>query len=113
MKRLTEQQILQLMREEWNKRVESFLHENIEEKKKKSKPDTDLSVEVPVKGKKEVVISPGLKVKSKPEFGQGLLYTVASVNPTNKTIVLSHEKDSGTVKRTVTWDEFNKQYERQ
>lgn len=112
MKKLTEKQILQLMREEWNKRVESFLHENLKEKKSK-KPDTDLSVEVPVKGKNEIVISPGLKVKSKPEFGQGLLYTVDSVNSSNKTIVLSHEKDSGTVKRTVTWDEFNKQYERQ
>jgi hypothetical protein len=116
MKKLTEKEIIRLMKEEWNRKIETFLVEKNEKSEKEEKPDTDLSVEVPLLGKKEIVISPGLKVKSKNKedsLSQGLLYTVHSVDDSNKKITLSHEKQDGTVKRTITWDEFNNEFERQ
>lgn len=119
MKKLTEKEVILLMKEEWNAKIHSILLEEKEkhskQEKKADKADTDLSVEFPVQGKKEVVISPGLKVKSKknaPTAG-GLLYTVDSVDEKGKKVVLSHKKASGVAKRVVTWDEFNKEFERQ
>lgn len=115
MKKLTEQEIIRLMKEEWKARIHSVLNEKEEKEKPAKKSSTDLSVEVPVLGRKEIVISPGLKVKSKKSegLGQGLLYTVHSVDSKSKKIVLTHEKESGTVRRVVTWDDFNKEFERQ
>lgn len=119
MKKLTEKEVILLMKEEWNAKIHSILLEEKEkqsqQKKKPEKVDTDLSVEFPVQGKKEVVISPGLKVKSKkddPTRG-GLLYTVDSVDEKGKKVVLIHKKSGGSAKRVVTWDEFNKEFERQ
>lgn len=115
MKKLTEQEVIRLMKEEWSAKVRSVLQEKSEKDSKKKKDDSDLSVEFPVLGKKEIVISQGLKVKSKkgdPLKG-GLLYTVHSVDEKAKKVTLTHEKASGTVKRVVTWDEFNKEFERQ
>ena len=116
MKKLTEQEVIRLMKEEWNAKIRSVLQEAPEkDSKSKKKADVDLSVEFPVLGRKEVVISPGLKVKSKKSdpLQNGLLYTVHSVDEKAKKVVLTHEKASGTVKRVVTWDEFNKEFERQ
>ena len=116
MKKLTEKEVIKLLREEWNKKLESFLPEKGKsEKKDKKKADADLSVEFPLKGEKEIVISPEFKVKSKEGTGvkSGLLYTVSSVDPTSKTIVLTHQKEDGEARRTVTFDEFVKEFERQ
>jgi|688.fasta_scaffold03138_38 hypothetical protein len=114
MKKLTEKEVVRLLREEWNKKIESFLPEKDKlEKKDKKKADTDLSVEFPLKGEKEIVISPEFKVKSKKGTGQGLLYTVSNVNPTSKTITLTHQKEDGVAETTVTFDEFVKEFERQ
>ena len=116
MKKLTEQEVIRLMKEEWNAKIRSVLQEAPEkESKSKKKVDSDLSVEFPILGKKEVVISPGLKVKSKNgnSLHGGLLYTVHSVDEKAKKVVLVHDKASGAVKRVVTWDEFNKEFERQ
>lgn len=120
MKKLTEKEVITLMREEWNRKVESLLKEKSEDSKedhssKKGKDsDVDLSVEVPVMGKREVVISPGLKVKSKKEAGglqSGILYTVKKVDAKEKKIVLVHEKETGAVRRVVSWDEFSKEFQ--
>jgi hypothetical protein len=112
MKKLTEKEVIKLLREEWTKKLESFLPEK-SKSEKKEKTDTDLSVEFPLKGEKEIVISPELKVKSKKGVRQGLLYTVSDVNPADKTITLTHYKEDGAVNTTITFDEFVKEFERQ
>jgi hypothetical protein len=64
---------------------------------------------VPVAGKKEVIISPGLKVVG----SGGLLYTVSEIDREAKTVTLTHEKPEGPIQQVVTWSEFNKEFERQ
>ena len=116
MKKLTEREVIQIMREEWNARLNSLIEKKEPTEKSEKKPDTDLSVEVPLAGEKQVVISPGLKVKSKggkKNVGGGFLYTVASVDKNNRKVTLQHDKESGPVLRTLSWDEFNKEFERQ
>lgn len=116
MKKLTEQEVIQIMREEWNLRLNSLAEKKEKNKKDEKSPDTDLSVEVPVSGARRVVISPGLKVKSKRDKNTphgGLLYTVKAVDKENKKIILQHEKENGAALRTVSWSEFNKEFERQ
>ena len=119
MKKLTEKDVILLMREEWNKKIQSLLTEKSKEPagkndSEKENKQVDLSVEVPIKGKKEVVISRGLKVKSKNEFGAlqaGTLYTVRHVDKESKTVSLTHEKESGTIKRVVSWGDFSKEFQ--
>jgi hypothetical protein len=115
MKKLTEREVIEIMREEWNARLNSLTEKKPAEKSEK-KPDTDLSVEVPLAGEKQVVISPGLKVKSKngkKNVGGGLLYTVKNVDKGTRKVTLQHDKESGPVLRTLSWEEFNKEFERQ
>jgi hypothetical protein len=81
MKKLSEQEIIRLMREEWNKKLSRFLES-----------DDKLSTTARVNGEKEMVISPGLKVRSKED---DLLYTVADIpeDPEDSDFTLS--KPSG------------------
>ena len=93
MKKLTEAQIIKIMREEWNARI------------KKLCEDVDLAVQTNVDGSEKEVISPGLKVRNivkkssvpekknnprtkstgsaasgKKEEAKGFLYTIVAVN---------------------------------
>ena len=67
-KRLTEAEVIKLMKEEWDSRVNRFVE------------TLDLTAIVPGKGKKreKLVVSPGLKVTHK---NSGLRYTVDSAGP--------------------------------
>jgi len=64
MKKLSEQEIIRLMREEWNKKISRLLES-----------EDKLSLTARINGEEETVISRELKVKSE----KGLLYTVVDV----------------------------------
>jgi hypothetical protein len=119
MKKLTEKEIIRIMKEEWNRKVLSILREEKEEDKKKkderSVPGTGLSVEVPVAGKRQIVIDRGLKVQSKDEkkLGSRVLYTVEDVDSENKEITLRRDAPSGEKTQKMSWAEFERDYERQ
>ena len=119
--RLTERYVIDLMKEEWDKKVRSF----VEKKEKKTlKKNTNLEVNVDVDGDghKENVISPGLKVRKKQHDPNGkkynssvfdsLVYEVESAD--GKEVVLSRIGDDGQKKilKPITVQDFEDNYER-
>jgi effector-binding domain-containing protein len=113
--KLTERYIINLMKEEWDKKVRSLLENK----------GLEVKVDVDKDGQKESVISQGLKVvKKKPsQKGKlvkdsdpliGTLYTVDSVNDHEGTITLSRADQNGKDKKTivVTTKEFEDNYKR-
>jgi len=80
MKKLSEQEIIRLMREEWNKKLSRFFESS-----------DKLSTTARVNGEEEMVISPGLKVRSKDD----LLYTVTDVADDSEETDFTLSKPSG------------------
>jgi len=124
MKKLTEAQIIKIMREEWNARIEKLCE------------DVDLSVQTNIDGSEKEVISPGFKVrnvvkKSKaPEKGnprtksagkstsekkgdsKGFLYTVISVNSNRITLRPPDGPEDGSKDFFVDEETLEKDYVR-
>jgi len=117
--KLTENYIINIMREEWKKKIDSLISESKEEKPRGLK----MHVDVDGDGSKENVIDVGLKVqKKKPSDKKinvkgdpsiGLIYTVASVNDRDGTVTLSRP-GSGDGDKTIviTKKAFESEYER-
>jgi len=110
--KLTERYIIDLMKEEWDKKVHSLLE----------KPETGTGLEVfaNIDGKSEDVLSAavGLKVKKKASKGDpmsGLNYDVVDVNVKDKTVTLSRPAATGgdTKEVIVTLQDFQDNYERE
>lgn len=122
--KLTEGYIINLMKEEWTKKVNSIL-----EKSEKRMDDLKVHMDIDGDGSKETVISPGLRVKRKgPEADKkdskkpvlkadpsaGLVYDIESVNDQDNTVTLSRPDIDGAGKKTIviTRKEFEANYER-
>ncbi|NBV29132.1 hypothetical protein EBR43_09340 [bacterium] len=119
--KLTGNYIINLMREEWQKKVNSLLSETPSQKKKPR--GLKMQVDVDGDGSKENVIDVGLKVQKKmPDDKRinvkgdptsGLVYTVVSVNDQDKTITLSRPDSSNGEKTIViTKQAFENEYQR-
>ena len=118
-RKLTERYIIDLMKEEWDRKIHSLL-----ENSKSIKKDTDLKVLARVDNKDGLknVISPGLKVKKKSQDKNGkkypssvpdqLVYDVERVSDTE--IDLSRPSPDGDKKvlTPITVKDFEDNYER-
>ena len=111
--KLTETYIINLMREEWNNKVQSFLIE----KKSKSKGPAEKGkrhlqdlVDVDGDGHSEMVISPGLKVTCQNGPMKGTDYDVVSVSK-NEVVLGRADVDGRTKKHiTITLDDLKSNY---
>jgi len=118
--KLTENYIINIMREEWKKKIDSLIYESSKEKPKGLK----LQFDVDSDGSKESVIGAGLKVQKKKPAGKnvnvkgdplaGLVYTVVSVNDRDGTVTLNRPDPSNKTEKTIviTKKEFENEYER-
>jgi len=97
MKKLSEKEIIRLMREEWTKKVNGLLSEKAE------KTSDNLKMLARVNGKEKLVISPDLKVEK-----DNFLYTVVDANEKEVTL----KKPSGE-EFTITSKEFEEEFERE
>ncbi len=109
--KLTERYVIDLMKEEWDKKVHSLL-----EKKKKSKSDASggLKVDFDVDGDgyKENVISPGLKVVDITDGPmKGQLYDVVSVDKDTVTLGRADAAGKEKLQFTITRQEFEAKYD--
>lgn len=91
MKKLTQDVVIGIMREEWQARV------------KKLAEQVDVVLSVPSKGGEKIVISPELKVLHK---GSGIRYTVDTVSP-REVVLRTPEGDTFLVDK----EELEKEYE--
>ena len=119
--RLTERYVIDLMKEEWDKKVRSFA-EKKDKKTLKKNTNLEVNVDVDGDGHKEIVISPGLKVRKKQHDPNGkkynssvfdsLVYEVESAD--GKEVVLSRIGDDGQKKilKPITVQDFEDNYER-
>jgi len=117
--KLTENYIINIMREEWQKKVNSLISESNKEKPHGLR----MQVDVDGDGSKENVIDVGLRVqKKKPtdkrvnvksDPSMGLVYTVVSVNDRDGTVILGRP-GSGDGDKTIviTKQAFESEYER-
>jgi hypothetical protein len=115
--KLTERYIIDLMKEEWDKKVHSLLEKP---NKQSKKPETGLKVFANIDGKSEDVLSAavGLKIKKKASKGDpmsGLNYDVVDVNVKDKTVTLSRPAATGgdTKQVIVSLQDFQDNYERE
>jgi hypothetical protein len=105
--KLTEKYIINLMKEEWDKKVQSF----VEKSKKSNEKDISVDFDVDGDGHTETVISPGLKVTNKNDDPMsGLEYTVVALNA--KTVTLSRPDVNGSKTKafTITREDFETNY---
>lgn len=116
-KKLTERYIIDLMKEEWDKKVHSLFEKS---NKKHDKPEASLKVYADINGEHEDVLSAaiGLKVKKKAFKGDpmsGLNYDVKDVNIQDKTVILSRPSNtSGNTKEVVvSLQDFQDNYTRE
>lgn len=115
-KRLTERYVIDLMREEWEKKLHSFVEKSKMSDTKTSKKvppkgekDLEINFDVNKDGHKEMVISPGLNVTNKSDPFPGLKYQVVDVD--SKTVKLSRAGGNGEKKIiTITREDFEKNY---
>jgi len=117
--KLTENYIINIIREEWQKKVNSLISESNKEKPRGLR----MQVDVDGDGSKENVIDVGLRVqKKKPtdkrvnvksDPSMGLVYTVVSVNDRDGTVTLGRP-GSGDGDKTIviTKQAFESEYER-
>jgi hypothetical protein len=91
-KKLTQKDLINLMKEEWDKKVSSLLE-----------TDDSLTMTTIINGKKLNVISAGLKVKK-----DGLTYVVSAID--NKTVTLRRPDSK---EFTITSKELEDDYERE
>lgn len=98
MKKLSEADIIKMMREEWDAKVAKLAE------------DVDVLFKAKVDGQEKSVISPGLKLRNKVKDGKarGYLYTVVSVGPRD-TLLKSPEGmnfvvDNGTLEKEYELD---------
>ena len=115
--KLTERYIIDLIKEEWDKKVDSLLEKP---NKQSEKPETGLKVFANIDGKTEDVLSSaiGLKVKKKVSKGDpmsGLNYDVVDVDVKRKTVTLSRQGATGEDTRqiTVSFPDFQNNYKRE
>jgi hypothetical protein len=115
--KLTERYIINLIKEEWDKKVHSLLEKP---NKQSKKPETGLKVFANIDGKIEDILSAaiGLKVKKKTSKGDpmsGLNYDIADVNVKDKTVTLSRPAATGgdTKQVIVSLQDFEDNYERE
>jgi len=111
--RLTERYIINLMREEWTKKVNSLI-EKKSKPKKSNKPGDSLTLQIDVDGdgKPENVIDQGFKVEKINDPMSGLVYDVESIDYPNKKVTLKRTDDTGTKVFTVPFEDFKQQYGR-
>jgi hypothetical protein len=91
-KKLTQKDVINLMKEEWDKKISSLLE-----------TDDNLTMTAIINGKKQNVISAGLKVKK-----DGLTYVVSAVNDKSVTLRRPDSKEF-----TITSKELEDDYERE
>jgi hypothetical protein len=118
--KLTENYIINIMREEWRKKIDSLISESPKEKPKGLK----LQFDVDSDGSKESVIGAGLKVQKKKPSSKnvnvkgdpsaGLVYTVVSVNDRDGTVTLKRPDPLSKSEKTIviTKKEFENEFER-
>lgn len=82
MNNLTENDIIRVMREEWNKKIQKLTEE------------VKLSLTAKVDGKEVEIASPGFKAKNK---DSQKLYTVVSAGPDTVTLVSADKKEQFTI----------------
>lgn len=113
--RLTERYIINLMREEWTKKV-NFLIEKKSKPKKSNKPGDGLTLQVDVDGdgEPESVIDRGFKVEKINDPMSGLSYDVEFIDDDNGTVTLKRPDAKGTKFNsfTVSQKDFEQQYRR-
>jgi hypothetical protein len=116
-RKLTERYIIDLMKEEWDRKIHSLLEKP---SKKQDRPQTGLKLFANIDGKSEDVLSAaiGLKVKKKMSKGDpmsGLNYDVKDVNVKDKTVTLSRPSATGTDTKevVVSLQDFQDNYERE
>jgi hypothetical protein len=95
MKKLDDKTIVRIMKEEWQHRCNNVINE------------IEAYIDVDEKdGKKDNVLSPGLKVRKMNEPGKGLLFTIVALS--KESIVLKEPEGR---KFVVSYDEFEKDYD--
>ena len=114
--KLTERYIIDLMKEEWNKKIHSLIEMS---DKQTNKPKTGLNAFAKIGGKREDVLSAaiGLKVKKKASKGDpmaGINYDVSDVNIQDNTITLKRPASGNmnTKKIIISLQDFEDNYER-
>jgi hypothetical protein len=95
MKKLDDKTIVRLMKEEWEKRCSNLINE------------IDAYFDVDDEdGKKDNVLSTGLKVRKVDDPGKGLLYTIVALS--KESVVLKEPEGRQFV---LPYDEFEKDYD--
>jgi hypothetical protein len=108
--KLTERYVIDLMKEEWDKKVHSLLEKSSEQSKK---PETGLKTYVTIDGKQKNILSKGLKVTKKKSVGDptsGMDYKVVDVSLRDKTITLQRFDQKSF---TISLQEFEDNYIRE
>jgi len=94
MKQLTEADVIRIIREEWDKKIDHLLEQSGADIDVRGDPDKD--------GQTEELISPGLKIKHKKS---GIRYTVAELGPKDVIIKTPEGKEI-----QLTNDELENEY---
>lgn len=114
--KLTERYIIDLMREEWDNKVQSLLVEKkskvgLNKDHKKGKRRLENEIDVDGDGQPEMVIDRGLRITCKRGPLKGTEYTIDDVDEANDQVVLKRGNLLGReVSLTISFDELRSNY---